>query len=91
MCEGYDKTSMGIPDVLDLNVAKIPRALEYVLWEVPWMKKLYKVERAHEGAARMVYTGRDRLPGRPSSSTLTWSNESVFDHIGIEATTESSA
>lgn len=90
MCGSYDKTSKGIPDVLDLNVAKIPGALEYVLWEVPWMKKLYRVERGREGAARMVYTGWDRLPSRPSSSTLTWTNESVFDHIGIGATTKSS-
>ena len=70
-----------LPDEHVLDADKIPRSLEYVLWEVPWMKRLYRVSRDQE-IVKLVYTGYDHLPGRNYHSMLTWSNESIFDHIG---------
>lgn len=61
--------------------SKIPKTLEYILWEVPWTKRLYKVERSSDDTAKMVYTGGDSLPGRISSPFLPWANDSVFDHM----------
>ena len=70
-----------LPNEHVLGADKFPQSLEYVLWEVPWMKRLYRVEREQE-VVKMVHTGHDYLPGRPYYPTLTWSNESIFDHIG---------
>ena len=52
-----------------------------VVWDVPWTKRLYRVAREQE-TVKLVYTGHDHLTGRPYYPALTWSNESVFDHIG---------
>ena len=75
----------------ELNGVKVSPALEYVLWEVPWMKRLYNVTRERaRSIVRLVYNGYDRLPGRPHYSELSWTNETVFDHIGSAATEASS-
>ena len=70
-----------LPDEHVLDADKIPRSLEYVLWEVPWMKRFYRVSRDQE-IVKLVYTGHDHLPGRNCHPMLSWSNESIFDHIG---------
>ena len=78
-----------LPDECDLQNAEIPPSLEYVLWEVPWMKRLYNVTRGQsQGVVRLVYNGYDRLPGRPHYSELSWTNETVLDHIGVEGDDE---
>ena len=74
--EGIDE----LPDNHDLKALQIPQALEYILWEVPWAKRLYRVERSNTDA-KMIYTGLERLPGRSVHNTLSWTNESVFDHM----------
>ena len=71
-----------LPDECDLENIEIPPSLEYVLWEVPWMKRLYNLVRDRE-TVKLVYNGYDDVPGRPHYSTLSWTNETVFDHIGI--------
>ena len=70
-----------LPDEHVLDADKIPRSLEYVLWEVPYMKRFYRVSRNQE-TVKLVYTGYDHLPGRNYHPMLSWSNESIFDHIG---------
>ena len=30
---------------------------------------------------KMIYTGFDRLPGRAIHDALSWTNESIFDHV----------
>ena len=69
-----------LPDEHILNGVKIPEALEYVLWEVPWAKRLYKLTKKHE-VTKLVYMECDHLPGRSYHPSLTWTNESVFDHV----------
>ena len=70
-----------LPDEHALDRDKVPQSLEYVLWDVPWTKRLYRVAREQE-TVKLVYTEHDHLAGRPYYPALTWSNESVFDHIG---------
>ena len=73
----------------ELNVVKVSPALEYVLWEVPWMKRLYNVTREQaRGIVRLVYNGYDCLPGRPHYPELSWTNESVLDHVDTEGDNE---
>ena len=77
------KPTENLPDECDLQNIEIPPALEYVLWEVPWMKRLYNVTKEQSrGIVRLVYNGYDRLPGRPRYSELSWTNETVLDHMG---------
>ena len=80
---GHDKKTKGfskLPDKHTLKTTQIPRALEYILWEVPKGKRLYRLEKS-DTAVKMVYTGFERLPGRVVHGSLSWTNESVFDHI----------
>ena len=70
-----------LPNEHVLGADKFPQSLEYVLWEVPWMKRFYRVSRNQE-IVKLVYTGYDHLPGRNYHPMLSWSNESIFDHIG---------
>lgn len=72
-----------LPDELVLDTTKVAEALVYILWEVPCSKRLYKVERGSDGTVKMVYMGRESLTGRLTSPDLTWTNDSVFDHIGL--------
>ena len=85
-CEENKEDVDVLPDRHTLNAAEIPGALEYVLWEVPWMKRLYKVERS-ETVVEIINTGLERLPGRVIYNNLSWTNESLFDHItpGLDA------
>lgn len=83
---GYDGHMEGPPNLPNchaLDAAEIPRDLQYVLWEVPWMKKLYRIERNSDSLAHMFYTGFQQLPKRQTSPYLTWTNESVFDHMKV--------
>lgn len=83
---GYDGHMEGPPNLPNchvLDAAKIPQDLQYVLWEVPWMKKLYRVARSFDGSAKMFFTGFQHLPKRQTSPDLTWTNESVFDHMEV--------
>ena len=70
-----------LPDECDLQNIEIPPSLEYVLWEVPWTKRLYSLMRDQE-TVKLVYNGYDHVPGRPHYSTLSWTNETVLDHMG---------
>ena len=87
ICYRYDghnehteiKTHLPYEYILSDDV-KIPEALEYVLWEVPWSIRLYRLTKEH-GTMKLVYMGCDRLPGRRYDNSLTWTNESVFDHV----------
>ena len=69
----------------ELNGVEVSPALEYVLWEAPWMKRLYNVTKEQSrGIVRLVYNGYDRLPSRPHYSELSWTNETILDHIGAK-------
>lgn len=81
--DGQVEEPTDLPDKLVLDTTKVPKALEYILWKIPYSKKLYKVESGSDGTVEMVYTGRESLPGRRTSPDLTWTNDSVFDHIGL--------
>ena len=79
------RSTQSLPDVHELNGVEVSPALEYVLWEVPWMKRLYNVTREQsQGVVRLVYNGYDRLPGRPHYSELSWTNETILDHISAK-------
>lgn len=69
-----------LPDECRLD-GSIPRSLEYVLWENDWGGKLYTVERGSDSVPKIAYSGLERLPGRFSNSNLTWSNDSIIDHM----------
>ena len=69
-----------LPDECDLQNIEIPPSLEYVLWEVPWTKRLYNLVRDRD-SVKLVYHNYDRLPGRLYYSNLSWTNETVFDHL----------
>ena len=69
-----------LPDECDLQNVEVPPSLEYVLWEVPWTKKLYSLVRDRD-KVKLVYNGHDRLPGRPHYPNLSWTNETIFDHL----------
>lgn len=47
------------------------------------LPKLYKIQRRENGTVLMVYTGRHCLPGRRFSKGGRWTDESVFDHMGL--------
>ena len=74
------KPAESLPDEYNLQNVEFPPSLEYVLWEVPWTKRLYSVVR-NQDTVKLVYNGYDRLPGRPYYSTLSWTNETIFDHL----------
>ena len=75
------RSTKSLPDVHDLNDVEIPPSLEYLLWEVPGMKRLYGVTR-ERGTVRLVYNGYDGLPSRPYYPKLSWTNETVLHNKG---------
>ena len=76
------RSTKSLPDVHDLNDVEIPPSIEYLLWEVPGMKRLYSVTR-ERGTVSLVYNGYDGLPSRPYYPKLSWTNETVLDHMSI--------
>ena len=84
-CHEYEEIDelKDLPDEYRLNKKKIPPALEYISWEIPWTRKLYTVERERRSTiAKMTYMNTHHLPDRIFNPNLTWTNDSVFDHVG---------
>lgn len=63
--DGHMEGPLNLPNCHVLDAAKIPQDLQYVLWEVPWMKKLYRVARSSDGSAKMFFTGFAKAPNEP--------------------------
>ena len=76
------RSSKSLPDVHDLYDVEIPPSLEYLLWEVPGMKRFYSVTR-ERGTVSLVYNGYDGLPSRPYYPKLSWTNETVLGYVGV--------
>ena len=85
---GSKEKPADLPDRLALSSLQIPSELEYVMWEVPWMpSKLFRVEKK-DGTVDAVYTGHSRLDDRCLSKHGSWSDESIFDHMGLTVESE---
>ena len=82
---GRKEEQADLPDRIALPPLKVSSALEYVAWEVPWMpSKLFRVVRRDgSDAVDAVYTGQSGLVDRQRSKYESWTDESIFDHMGL--------
>ena len=69
-------------DVHELKSVEVPPSLEYLLWEVARMKRLYNVTK-ERGTVRLVSFVYNGLPSRPYYPKLSCTNETVLDHMGV--------